>query len=181
MHYDLKNMQIHISRNGQNLGHYALDEINRGLLNGVFALSDLAWHEGLPEWGTLASIAGVRIGSSSVEAPPSSPEPPTWTPSPPPLPASPAKKWAILIVCLLVLWATNPDSSAHRTKLDGLIMAKHPIKGIVGVGSVAFLEYHDYWFFSTTSNEEADGYKIYTIGVLDMVFISSAGSHYYEL
>jgi len=51
-------MQIYISRNNQRFGPYSEGEINRQISTGVVSHSDLAWHEGLPEWRPLGSIFG---------------------------------------------------------------------------------------------------------------------------
>ena len=54
--------EILVLKDGQQIGPYPLEEINRQISANAFAPSDLAWHEGLAEWQPLSSIAGV-IGS----------------------------------------------------------------------------------------------------------------------
>ena len=69
-------MQIHVARNGQNVGQFALEEVNHKLAEGTFSSSDLGWHEGAAAWAPLSSIAGVTIPGE-----PATPIPPLPTPS----------------------------------------------------------------------------------------------------
>jgi GYF domain 2 len=78
-------MQIHVARNGQRLGQYSVDEVNRKLADGTFLPTDLGWHEGAAEWAPLSSIAAVTIPAGSATPAPSAPVPP------PPPSASPAQ------------------------------------------------------------------------------------------
>jgi hypothetical protein len=70
-------MQIHIARNGQQLGQYSVEEVNRKLADGTFSPTDLGWHEGAAGWAPLSSIAGVTMPAG-----PDMPIPPPPTPSP---------------------------------------------------------------------------------------------------
>jgi len=79
-------MQIHVARNGQRLGQYSVEEVNRKLADGTLLLTDLAWHEGAAGWAPLASIAGVTTPSASTMPilPPPAPIPvPSAPPAPP--------------------------------------------------------------------------------------------------
>ena len=78
-------MQIYIGKNGQQLGPFSLEEVNRKLADGTFAGTDLAWYEGAAGWAPLSGIAGVVIP----QAPASTPAP-APTPAPMPTPAQPA-------------------------------------------------------------------------------------------
>src|SRR5215831_17854411 len=49
-------MQIYISREQQQLGPYTVAEARSRIITGQLLGSDLAWHEGLPEWVTLSEI-----------------------------------------------------------------------------------------------------------------------------
>jgi hypothetical protein len=69
-------MKIWINRAGQNLGTYTLEEVQRGLDQGQFVATDLAWQEGMPSWKPLSEFPGVRIPSVPAEQPPSYPVPP---------------------------------------------------------------------------------------------------------
>lgn len=53
-------MQIHIGRNGQQLGSFPVQEIRDGMAAGRFLSSDLAWHEGLPDWIPLGSLQALQ-------------------------------------------------------------------------------------------------------------------------
>jgi hypothetical protein len=77
-------MQIHVVRNGQNVGQFSVEEVNRKLADGTFSPSDLGWHEGAAAWAPLSSIAGVVIppASAAPVPPPPSPSP---TPGAPPM------------------------------------------------------------------------------------------------
>lgn len=52
-------MQIHLARNGQRMGPFPLEEVNRQLALGTVALTDLAWYEGIPTWIPLRDVPGV--------------------------------------------------------------------------------------------------------------------------
>jgi hypothetical protein len=80
-------MQIYIGKNGQQLGPFSLEEVNRKLADGTFTGADLAWYEGAAGWAPLSGVAGVVIP----QAPTSIPAPaPTATPAPTPAPIQPA-------------------------------------------------------------------------------------------
>jgi len=61
-------MQIHIARDGKQLGPFSLEEINRQLAAGTLSLSDNAWYEGASGWAPLSTIPGVSGGASSSSA-----------------------------------------------------------------------------------------------------------------
>jgi hypothetical protein len=63
-------MKIWINRSGQNLGTFSLEEVQRGLDQGQFVATDLAWQEGMETWKPLAEFPGVRIPSTAAEAEP---------------------------------------------------------------------------------------------------------------
>lgn len=52
-------MQIHIARDGQRLGPFPLEDVNRQVATGSVALTDLAWYEGIPQWIPLSQVPGV--------------------------------------------------------------------------------------------------------------------------
>ncbi len=54
-------MTIHIARNNQQLGQFALEEVNAGIASGRFIPSDLAWWEGAPGWVSLSTAPGVVL------------------------------------------------------------------------------------------------------------------------
>jgi hypothetical protein len=72
-------MQIHVARNGQQLGQYSVEEVNGKLADGTFSPTDLAWHEGAAGWAPLTSITGVTLpgtpASPPMPAPPATPSP----------------------------------------------------------------------------------------------------------
>jgi hypothetical protein len=67
-------MEIYVGKNGQQLGPFSLEEINRKLADRTFAGTDLAWYEGAAGWAPLATVTGVVI--------------PAAVPAPAPVPAS---------------------------------------------------------------------------------------------
>src|SRR5688500_2811467 len=73
-------MQIYVGKNGQQLGPFSLEEINRKLADGTFAGTDLGWHEGAAGWAALSTIAGVVVPPLAAPV----------TPAPVPSPVSPA-------------------------------------------------------------------------------------------
>lgn len=46
-------MQIHIARKGAQLGVFNPEEVREGLASGRFAMTDLAWRDGMSEWKAL--------------------------------------------------------------------------------------------------------------------------------
>ena len=78
-------MEIYVKRNGQRLGPYSLEELNRQLAAGSLNPSTQAWHADAPGWKPLFSIAGVILpgaASSSLRpigiATPTPPEAPRY-------------------------------------------------------------------------------------------------------
>ena len=61
-------MQIHIARNGQPMGPFSLEEVNRQLAAGTLSLSDQAWYEGAAGWAPLSSVPGVGSGGTTPPA-----------------------------------------------------------------------------------------------------------------
>lgn len=82
-------MQIYVGKNGQQLGPFSLEEVNRKLADQTFAGTDLAWYEGAAGWAPLSSVAGVVIPAPTPATPtsPSIPAAPAPTPAPAPIPA----------------------------------------------------------------------------------------------
>jgi hypothetical protein len=81
-------MQIYVGKNGQQLGPFSLEEVNRKLADGTFAGTDLAWYEGATGWAPLSSVAGIVIPPSAAA---SAPAPaPVSAPRPAPIPVQPA-------------------------------------------------------------------------------------------
>ena len=72
-------MDIHIQRDGQQMGPYTLEQINEYLSQDSLLATDYAWHEGLPQWVPLNEIAGVASNQAVASVPPSS-NPPVATP-----------------------------------------------------------------------------------------------------
>jgi hypothetical protein len=110
-------MQIFVGKNGQQLGPFSLEEVNRKLADGSFAGSDLAWYEGAAGWAPLSSVAGVVIppvaAATPVPAlvPAAAPKPAPVMPAPAPIrpnasivqSAQPARSTKILAVISWVL------------------------------------------------------------------------------
>ena len=78
-------MQIYVGKNGQQLGPFSLEEVNRKLADGTFAGTDLGWYEGAAGWAPLSGIAGVVIPQPAATTPP-----PVAAPMPAPVQAAPA-------------------------------------------------------------------------------------------
>ena len=91
-------MQIHVARDGKQLGVFSLDEINRQLAAGTLSLSDQAWYEGAAGWAALSTVPGVTAAAPS-SAPQISPAP---TPSAA-VTLAPQKKVEPLAIASLVL------------------------------------------------------------------------------
>jgi hypothetical protein len=86
-----REMQIHIARNGQPMGPFSLEEVNRQLAAGTLSVSDQAWYEGAAGWAPLSTVPGVSSsrppGSTS---PPSPPQADATTPGGVPAVTAPA-------------------------------------------------------------------------------------------
>jgi Domain of unknown function (DUF4190)/GYF domain 2 len=90
-------MQIHIARNGQAMGPFPLEEINRQLAAGTLSLSDQAWYEGAAGWAPLSTVPGVKSGPSSASTSSSSSQMEATVPGVPP-PAAPVVGGPVITV-----------------------------------------------------------------------------------
>ena len=61
-------MQIHVARDGKELGVFSVEEINRQLASGTLRETDLAWHEGAAGWAALSTVPGVTSAPASSAA-----------------------------------------------------------------------------------------------------------------
>ena len=52
-------MEIYLNRDGQQMGPYSLEQIQRHLAEGSVLPADLAWHEELPEWVPVQQLAAA--------------------------------------------------------------------------------------------------------------------------
>jgi len=68
-------MQIHVARDGKQLGIFSLEEINRQLAASTLSLSDQAWYEGAAGWAPLSTVPGVSAASAPSSASQVSPAP----------------------------------------------------------------------------------------------------------
>jgi hypothetical protein len=80
-------MKIWINRAGQNLGTFTLEEVQRGLDQGQFVPTDLAWQEGMETWKSLSDFPGVTV-SSVAPVTPVTPDAPAPQPVQPLAPVS---------------------------------------------------------------------------------------------
>ena len=100
-------MQVHIARNGQALGPFSLEEINRQLAVGTLSPSDLAWYEGAPGWIALSTVPGVTIGGTAASPPaatsPMATQPVASIGAGTPVPAGKTEPLAIFSLVLSVL------------------------------------------------------------------------------
>jgi hypothetical protein len=105
-------MQIHLARNGQAMGPFSLEEVNRQLAAGTLTGTDLAWYEGAAGWAPLSSVPGVITGivssqppAPAVAATPSTPASaaPATTAAASPYPATPAAPTEPLAIWSFVL------------------------------------------------------------------------------
>lgn len=108
-----REMQIHIARNGQPMGPFSLDEVNRQLAAGTLTLADQAWYEGAAGWAPLSSVPGVSGSGTS-----GSPSPAATTPSVPAA-TSPAVGGAVI--------ASAPSSQTEPLAIWSLVL------GLVGL------------------------------------------------
>ncbi|HKP04439.1 MAG TPA: DUF4339 domain-containing protein [Chthoniobacterales bacterium] len=83
-------MQLYVGKNGQQLGPFSLEEVNRKLADRTFLGTDLAWYEGAAGWAPLSSVAGVVLPPAESTAPavPVAGAAPMPAPTPAPVPAA---------------------------------------------------------------------------------------------
>ena len=93
-------MQIHVARDGKELGVFSVDEINRQLASGTLRLTDQAWYEGAAGWAALATVPGVS--SATAPAVPVVSAPPVATTPGAPAPLVPQRKSEPLAVLSLI-------------------------------------------------------------------------------
>jgi hypothetical protein len=55
-------VEFYISKNGQRLGPFSLEEVNRQLNAGSVLPSDLGWQTGMADWKPLREISGITGG-----------------------------------------------------------------------------------------------------------------------
>jgi hypothetical protein len=162
-------MQIHVARDGKQLGIFSLEEINRQLAAGTLNLSDQAWYEGAAGWAALSTVPGVSVALAPGSAPQISPAPAPGAP----MTLAPQRKTEPLAImalvfggigifgfcCGLFLMAAvagvvcghlalskikaNPELEGHGLALSGLIIGYIAIGGwliwVVFFGGLAAL------------------------------------------
>jgi Domain of unknown function (DUF4190)/GYF domain 2 len=81
-------MQVHVARDGKQVGVFSVEEINQQLGTGTLRMSDQAWYEGAAGWAPLSMVPGVTgetapapAAATPASAEPTAPAPPTATPT----------------------------------------------------------------------------------------------------
>ena len=100
-------MQIHVARDGKELGVYSLEEVNRQLAAGTLRVTDQAWYEGAAGWAALSTVPGVSAMPASAATPtttptPASPAPVAATAVTPTAAVAPQRKTEQLAVLSLI-------------------------------------------------------------------------------
>lgn len=152
-------MQIHVARDGKEVGIFSVEEVNRQLAAGTLKLSDLAWYEGAAGWAALSTVPGVNAAAAASTAPVSSaPMTPPVTPIAPAaiVPARKTEQLAVLSIifsglglfgfcCGLFLMAAvagivcghialsrikaNPELEGHGLAMAGLVIGYLAVAG----------------------------------------------------
>jgi hypothetical protein len=52
-------MQIFVQKGGQQTGPFPIEQIRRGLAEGLYQPTDMAWYEGAPAWLPLSAVPGI--------------------------------------------------------------------------------------------------------------------------
>jgi hypothetical protein len=131
-------MKIWINRAGQNLGTFTLEEIQRGLEQGIYLPSDLAWQEGMETWRPLSAFPGITIPAAAPDLPAPVPDvvavnepgaPPLWTQRSPVVaelvedqPAWESRHELGFVKALFATWKGvlfNPGATFERMKSSG--------------------------------------------------------------
>ncbi len=92
-------MDIYITKDGNRLGPFSIEEARRQRANGAIQNSDLAWHQGLSTWVPLSDIAGFNPLSVAT--------PPIPSVLPPPAPGTGQAPTGLRIVTALVLFVVS--------------------------------------------------------------------------
>lgn len=79
-------MQIYLARNNQQAGPYTLEQVNQMLAAGQVSLTDLAWHEGMPEWKAMGELTGGQLVYQPAVS--------TFNPPPAPIADETSNPWA---------------------------------------------------------------------------------------
>ncbi len=79
-------MNYWLARNGQKYGPYSLEDLRRMVAEGSISPTDLAWHEGMLNWASLAEIVPLSTSPPPPPPPQAPPVPAAWNPPPPQLP-----------------------------------------------------------------------------------------------
>ena len=96
-------MQIHVARDGKELGVYSLEEVNRQLGAGTLRLTDQAWYEGAAGWAALSTVPGVSATPATATTPaPVSPAPVVAT-TPAVMPQRKTEQLAVLSLIFSIL------------------------------------------------------------------------------
>jgi hypothetical protein len=148
-------MKIWINRAGQNIGTFTLEEVQRGLNQGQFIPTDLAWQEGMETWKPLAEFTGLQMPPQQVEPASLAPISPLSPDVPPPLaqntlatvegaedgPAWERRKELGFVQALIQTWKEvlfNPAVSFTRMKTSGGFAAPF-LFNLTMVGIYAFI------------------------------------------
>ena len=124
-------MQIHIARDGKQLGPFSLEEINRQLAAGTLSLTDNAWYEGASGWAPLSTVPGVTTGAASTAASTPAAAPSSTAPAPTMVASGPVVPTTVVVAAPtepLAIWSLV-------LSLVGLLgfCCGGPILGIAGV------------------------------------------------
>ncbi len=133
-------MQIHIAREGQKMGPFAMEEVKNRLAAGELRGTDLAWSEGRAEWSPLSTFPGIAVVPptppplhSPAVPPPLQKVPPLLNPPPSGL-AITSLVFGILSVTLLPLLASIPAIVCGHVAQSRIKRAA----GTIGGGGMAF-------------------------------------------
>jgi hypothetical protein len=170
-------MKIWINRAGQNLGTFSLEEVQRGLDQGQFVATDLAWQEGMETWKPLAEFPNVRIPSTAAEPGPVQPlaPPPSHEIANADRPAI-APAWerrpevkifpAFFITLREVLF--EPGSTFSRLPLNGQLMRPTTfyVALLIIQGGLGYLFYAIYLPFVLSTQQRDTGISI---GLVELI------------
>ena len=114
----MNSLQIHIYRDGKQTGPYSVDEIRAHLRSGALVPSDLAWHEGAPEWVPLSSILGLSLPpqlphTASIMSPAVRPAKRGWIV----LGAVGSGFFSLIILVVTLLWFVDTGGEKHKSIL----------------------------------------------------------------
>jgi hypothetical protein len=110
-------VKIFITKNGQQLGPYTLDQVQTQVAAGVLQADDWAWYDGLADWIPLTHIPGFSAAQP----------PPYFAPVPPPVPAESRRRPIAVWIISIFYFITVPLTLLSLALIPLMLSGAFPI------------------------------------------------------